>query len=128
MDGDAFSRAQEHLAHGRTQEAEAALTQLLPANPGVAELHASLGMIAGSTGRHALAAQRLERACELDPQQAVYWHNCGEALRLTSRLQDAERAFRRAIAIDPEFIAPYDSLIVVVQIAHGRALAASDAA
>jgi tetratricopeptide (TPR) repeat protein len=47
-------------------------------------------------GDAAAATRELEAACAIDPNSAVIWERLGRAYELAGRLEDAERALRRA--------------------------------
>ena len=49
------------------------------------------------------AQQRFEEAIRVDPHSAVAFNNLGSVLAMRGRIAEAERAFRRAVEIDPGY-------------------------
>jgi tetratricopeptide (TPR) repeat protein len=45
----------------------------------------------------------LQRATELDPSHADAWNNLGTALHAANRPDDAETAYRRSLAVTPDY-------------------------
>ena len=82
--------------------------------------------MAGASGRHDVAAQHFERASALDTGNVTYLHNHGEALRQMGRALDASVLFRKAINLEPRFLAAYHSLITMLREAHTGACARAD--
>jgi tetratricopeptide (TPR) repeat protein len=62
-----------------------------------------LGLLLADAGRSDDAAARFEQAAQLDPGNASYWTNLGNARRATEDPAAAERAYRRALEADGEF-------------------------
>jgi len=56
------------------------------------------------------AISHLQRAAELEPNEAGVFLALGIALQLANRFDDAIEAFRRALELDPELAAAYNSL------------------
>lgn len=56
------------------------------------------------------AEAHLERAVRIYPRYAVAWSGLGNARAALDRPEDARKAFREALAIDPKFIDPYFGL------------------
>lgn len=76
----------------------------------------SLGLDAERRGRWAAAAAEFERIITLhpsEPQFSTAYYDAGIAYAHLQRLDDAARAFRSAIAGDPEFLAAMANLIAV---------------
>ena len=65
------------------------------------------------------ATSYLERAVEVEPQNADAWRDLGDALLYENRLRDATNAFRQAVELRPDDVAS------LVQLAHA-AYAAGD--
>jgi TolB-like protein/Tfp pilus assembly protein PilF len=88
--------------------AEESIANALPAAlralelaPGLAEAHASLGLIRLNQGDHAVAEQAFERAIELNPNytMAHVWH--GLVLTSQGRYREAAAHMRDAFRLDP---------------------------
>lgn len=62
-----YATAQQELAAGEVQQARAKLEKLGKANPGVAEIHATLGAVEFQLGDYAAALAELQRARNLKP-------------------------------------------------------------
>jgi predicted O-linked N-acetylglucosamine transferase (SPINDLY family) len=88
------------LARGDTTGALELLEKALRAKPDFPEAHVVLSNALDQIGRPADAAGHLERALEQRPDYAGAWHNYGVVLRKLERLDAAEDALRRAIALD----------------------------
>ncbi len=61
-----------------------------------------LATIAGTTGRHAVAAGLFEKAVKLNSGSHALLSNLGEALRRSGNLEGSVSAFLRAIALKPD--------------------------
>lgn len=89
----------------------AGLEKKLAANPQDAEGWNMLGWSYYNVGRYADAAKAYGRATAIDPKNATYWSALGEVIILSGPggvTPDAERAFAKALAIDPgDFRARY---------------------
>jgi protein O-GlcNAc transferase len=100
---DQIRRAAQHIQAGRLEEAERLLGAVLAADPQQADaLHLS-GHVADRRGHFDLALERLERAIELAPDNAVYHNSLGIAFGQRLRPEEAIAAFRRALAVDPGY-------------------------
>lgn len=102
------------LDAGNLAEAEARLDEAIAGNPRDGEAHGGLGLLRLRQGRHAEAAERFQRARDLDPgnrtkwdglmQTARYWGLMQQAreARAAGRLEEAEARLREAGALDPK--------------------------
>jgi predicted O-linked N-acetylglucosamine transferase (SPINDLY family) len=90
-----------HHQAGRLEEAERIYRQVLAQAPGHAAALNLLGMLAGQTGRTALALDLLARAVAAGPGIAEYHSNLGEIHRRAGLRDDAIACFRRALALNP---------------------------
>jgi tetratricopeptide (TPR) repeat protein len=106
---DAFWRA------GRLAEAEQLCRRILSTqrkHPGASHL---LGLVAHSAGHLDAAIGHLEDATA-HPRAPSPWHaNLAEMLRQRGRLADAERAARKAIALDANYPGALNNLGIVLQ-------------
>jgi tetratricopeptide (TPR) repeat protein len=101
---DAAGRASPSQASALSDEAEKAeraSIALSASSPSGALAHNGLGLIAIDAGRGQEAAAEFEKAATLDPNNASYATNLGNARRATGDRGGAEQAYRRALEIDP---------------------------
>jgi tetratricopeptide (TPR) repeat protein len=92
-DGAPAARLREEAAR-----AEQAAITLAPAS---AAAHNGLGLIAVDENRPRDAVDAFQRAADLDPNNAGYWANLGNARRALGDRTGAEHAYRRALEADP---------------------------
>jgi type IV pilus assembly protein PilF len=71
-------------------------------DPRSAQLNAELGLRYMLQNQNELALEKLNRALEQDPDSAVAHHYVAELYRRLGESEDADRHYRRAIALDPE--------------------------
>ena len=96
---------QEALAlhrRGALAEAEARYADVLRADPGNADAHCYLGMIACQHGRFAEGAERARQSLAHDPQSARAHVLLGRALAALGQHEAALASFERAIALVPD--------------------------
>lgn len=86
---------------GRHAEAEALYRAMLKAAPGYAPAMFYLGFLEAQTKRAAAGLTRMRKALDLYPSNPSLWINYAISLRDEGRQGEAERAARRALAIDP---------------------------
>lgn len=96
----AISQAIDYARQGKTAEARQLAESHLDDHPHDPETWHLLGLLDNLTGSPATAIERFQRAIALDPTVAKYHTNFGNALLRTSRLVDAERAYRRALELE----------------------------
>lgn len=95
--------ADAQAADGRWEAAEELYRQALALQPRLAEAHNNLGNALRSLGRHAEAAGCYRTAFECGLDHALVHYNLGSALRAGGgAAEEAERAFRRALAMAPD--------------------------
>jgi arylsulfatase A-like enzyme/cytochrome c-type biogenesis protein CcmH/NrfG len=80
------------------RDADAASVALAPDNP---LAHNGAGLVAIDQQRPRDAVREFERATVLDPNNAEYWSNLGNAKRALGDTDGARQAYDRAIAVDP---------------------------
>lgn len=90
------------LRTGRLREAETVCRQLLSRNPADAAALNMLGVVAGSAGDHAAAAELMRRSVELAPEVVQFRKNLVRALLRVNKLEEAEECLRVAVEREPE--------------------------
>jgi tetratricopeptide (TPR) repeat protein len=98
-----ISQAIDYARQGKTSEAYQLAETNLANYPNDAETWHLLGLLDNITGSLATAIERFERAITLNPNVAKYHSNYGNALLKTNQLADAEREYRRALELEPDF-------------------------
>lgn len=94
----------ENLRAGRILAAQETADQLLrvyPDHPGVCNL---LALVALDQNAPQRAAQHLEHAIRMDPQEPIYHCNLGEARRALNQTDKAIESFRRALELKPDYL------------------------
>ena len=76
---EAFSAALQHHQAGRLREADEIYGQIIANDPSFPDAWHLRGVIASQSGRHEIAIQLLQRALELDPNNAQIHNNLGIA-------------------------------------------------
>lgn len=84
--------------------AEARYREVLRAMPDHSDATHFLGLLAHQTGHAQAALELLERAVALGPGSPLYRHNLAGVLREQGRHSDAERRYREAIALRPDYV------------------------
>jgi tetratricopeptide (TPR) repeat protein len=97
---EAAHRAEGPAAASLLGEASRAEQAALVLAPESATSHNGLGLVAVDAGRAVDAASEFERAAALDPANASYWVNLGNARRSLHDATRAEQAYRRALDAD----------------------------
>lgn len=93
-----------HHEAGRLPEAEAAYRRVLEVEPNHLQANQYLGVLALQSGFPDAAVVLLERG---DPDDAGMQVNLGRALESTERYDEAVRAYRRSIGLDPKAAATH---------------------
>jgi len=86
-------------ARALRDEAARAEQAALALAPGSAMAHNGLGLLAADENRPGDAAAEFERATAIDPNNAPYWTNLGNARRAMSDRSGAEQAYRHALDV-----------------------------
>lgn len=97
----AITQAIEYARQGNIGDARRLAEANLESDPDDAETWHLLGVLDNIAGSPAEAIEHFQRAIALDPKVAKYHCNFGNALLKTSRAADAERAYRRALELEP---------------------------
>ena len=109
-----FAAAFRHHKAGRVDEAEHHYRRVLAIDATHTDSLHLLGVIAGQTGRHALAAEMIGRAIAIRPQEAAYHCNLGIALKGQNRLDEATACFRTALDLKPDYAEVHNYLGAVL--------------
>jgi tetratricopeptide (TPR) repeat protein len=103
MLAEIFSLAVHHHQAGDFLQAEQLYRQFLDANPGHADAHHLLGLLAFRAGRLADAAALMGAASRLEPRNAVYCFNLGVVHVSQDRLELAAACFQDSVRLRPAF-------------------------
>ena len=99
-----FEAAFEDLRAGRIRQAQQTADELLKAHPGHSGVRNLVALLALEQGAPQRAAQHLEHAIRLDPREATYHCNLGEARRQLNELDQAIACLRRAVELKPGYL------------------------
>jgi len=88
------------LRLGRAEEAERTVLEALDRAPGVADAYDALAFVSMQLGRHQRANELYRRTVKLAPGDPRFWYNLAASERAFGRLEEAEAACDRAIALD----------------------------
>ena len=110
-----FAIANEHKAHGRLPQAEAAYRKAVAANPDFAEAQNNLGNVLHGQGKLADALPCYQRACELMPTNPQPLYNYATGLYESGRPRQAVELLNKVIHLSPDNADAYSSLGVVHQ-------------
>lgn len=100
-DGAPLGRLAGAVAAGKREDVVRLLPEIDRLHAADAGVHRDIGARMGQAGMLDLARVRLEKAVALDENHPGGWADLGTVLRLEGRLDEAERCYRRAIALDP---------------------------
>ncbi len=89
------------LRLGRAPEAEAMIDSALQLPAGPAEAYGALAQTARALGQYERARDLYLRATERNAAMPLYWHQLASCERALGRLDAAEEACNRCIALDP---------------------------
>ena len=84
---------------GELDVAEAIYAELLRREPRRPDALNFMGLLQHQRGEHARALALLRLASQLAPKQPSVWNNLGSVLMALDRLAEAEKAFRRGLAL-----------------------------
>ena len=84
---------------GELDVAERFYDELLRLDPRRADALNFMGMLQYQRGEHERALELLKRASQIAPRQATVWNNLGNVLAGLKRPTEAEKAFRRSLAL-----------------------------
>jgi tetratricopeptide (TPR) repeat protein len=106
----AFDVGKQHYQAGRWAEAEQQFQDILRVDPNHVDALHLLGVIAGRTGRHQLAADYLQAALRLKPDFAAAHNNLGRVFILHGQLAQAVECFRQAVRHGPDVAEAHSNL------------------
>jgi tetratricopeptide (TPR) repeat protein len=87
------------LSLGRRAEAEEAVVNALQYEPGSADAYDALAHVSMLLGQHHRSNALYKRVVEISPTTPGFWYNLASSERSFGRLQEAETACERAIAL-----------------------------
>lgn len=107
-----LGRAYPLILQNRLDEAEPLLRAVLEHHPENADARQGLAVLEHKRGNHDAALAAIDRALELDANNAGYWNNRGVLLKPLGAPRLAERiaAYQRATALNPGFKEAYSNL------------------
>lgn len=111
-------RAAAHLERGvqleqvgRLEDAVAETEEALRLNPELVKAHINLLILFGRLGNREKAEEHFQAAIKLNPTQFPdAYYNYGVLLIMEGKLDQAEQAFRKALAISPSYAAAHNDL------------------
>jgi len=111
-------RAAAHLERGvqleqvgRLKDAVAETEEALRLNPELVKAHINLLILYGRMGNREKAEEHFQAAIKLNPTQFPdAYYNYGVLLIMEGKLDEAEQAFRKALAISPSYAAAHNDL------------------
>jgi hypothetical protein len=113
MDQSAVLLAFEHYQAGRLEPAAELLRAFLAAVPFDAPANHLLGGIYYRQGKYGPARDHLARACSTPGATAEMFNNYGAALKALGDMSGAVAAYRRALAVDPNYADALNNLGVI---------------
>lgn len=123
MDQTALLQAFEHFKAGRLEPAAELLRDFLGAFPLDAPANHLLGGIYYRQGRHVAAREHLARACSAPDATSEMFNNHGAVLKALGDAAGAATAYRRALALDPDYADALNNLGVIYRMQGERAKA-----
>jgi eukaryotic-like serine/threonine-protein kinase len=92
------------------ERATTASRKALQLDPGIPDVHVTLGQLYILTGRPEEAIRDLEHALEIRPHDPEAMLSLAQALGMSGKVERAEETFQAAIAQRPQYWAPYNRL------------------
>jgi len=93
--------ALQHHQAGNLSQAEQLYRHILRADPGHADAHHLLGVLACQAGRHDQAVASIRSALALDPRAAAYHANLGVAYEAMGQFDEAAASYQQALRLRP---------------------------
>ena len=97
--GDALQAAIAHHRRGELDAAQALYDEMLRIDPRRADALNFLGVLMVQRGERERALELLKKASTIAPREPGVWNNLGNALLSLGKLPEAEKAFRRSLAL-----------------------------
>ncbi|WP_419341107.1 tetratricopeptide repeat protein [Achromobacter sp. PD1] len=111
----ALQAAHAHWNAGQAPQAEQLCLRILQGAPDQPNARHLLGVIAHAYGLADLAIAHLRVACRPASAPALYCSNLAEMCRQQGLLDEAERAARRSVAVDPYLAEGWNNLGIILQ-------------
>jgi len=105
-----FAMAVQNHQAGNLQLALQLYQQIIQADPGHADAHHLLGVLAYRMGRHDQAVGSIRLALSLKPRVAAYHFNLGLAHLALGRVEEARACFQEAVKLQPDFADAHNNL------------------
>jgi predicted TPR repeat methyltransferase len=109
-----YQLALQHHQAGRLKEAEGLYRRVLEKNPSDANALRMLGVLAAQVNRNDIAADFLQQALNLLPENALLHAELAEVQRRLGKFQLAMQHVQRAIALSPELFEGHFNLAVIL--------------
>lgn len=97
---EALDLAWQHQQAGKLAEAEHVYRQILAAVPNQADAWHRLGILAMQAHNPAAAVDAINRAIDINPHDAAYYLNLGNAYQALGRSEEALKNFRLAVKVN----------------------------
>ena len=101
--------SQYHQA-GRFQKAESIYLRVLSQEPTNFDALHLFGLLKLQQGKHESAVELIGRAIKINRKSPEAFNHLGEAFRALKQLQEAERSYRQALILRPDFVEAYHNL------------------
>ena len=111
--GKALEHAHKLLLAGQLDKAAQLCTQIVSQRPRLPEAHNLLAAILHAQGNSAAAIKSMQRAINLNGNNAQFHANLGEMERQRGKLPQALVALRRAVGLDPKSPQAFNNLGIV---------------
>jgi predicted O-linked N-acetylglucosamine transferase (SPINDLY family) len=107
-----LNRAYPLILQNQLDQAEPLIKAVLQADPANAPGWQGLAVLLHKRGQHEEAIRAIDRALELNPQEAGFWNNRGVLLKPLGAPKNPERiaAYEKAVALNPRFKEAYSNL------------------
>ncbi len=105
-----FNQAVQLYQGGRIREAEALCLDILENHPGHAHSLHLLGGIAHLHGQDRRAAELINQAITIMPDNPLYYFNLGIAYKAQNRLEQARAVFEQVLALKPDYAEAWNEL------------------
>jgi protein O-GlcNAc transferase len=116
-----FNLGVVHAAAGRVEDAAACYAVVLAAHPDHADAALNLADLHRRRHRYGDALEVLDAALRHHPEEAHLWASRGNVLKVLDRLDEAEAAYQRAVALAPGDAAAWGNYLLCGLYAPDRA-------